>query len=91
MPLGRAAGRLMQVAAGQVLAVATVAGLLAAGVLLRQAWLVAMGAVGVLLVTPQTATRYLPMSAAAPLAIFVVGVVLVGVAVWLARHRAGRG
>ena len=79
----------MQVAAGHALAVATVAGLLAAGVLLRQAWLVALGAVGVLLMIPQTATRYLPTSAAAPLAIFVVGVVLLGSAVWLARHRAG--
>ena len=79
----------MQVAAGYALAVATVAGLLAGGVLLRQAWLVALGAFGVLLVTPQITTRYLPMSAAAPLAIFVVGVVLVGAAVWLARHRAG--
>jgi hypothetical protein len=79
----------MQVAAGHVLALATVAGLLAAGVLLRQAWLVALGAFGVLLVTPQTATRYLPMSAAAPLAILLVGVALVGSAVWLARHRAG--
>jgi hypothetical protein len=29
------------------------------------------------------------MSAAAPLAILVVGVALVGSAVWLARHRAG--
>ena len=79
----------MQVAAGHVLALATVAGLLAAGVLLRQAWLVALGAVGVLLVTPQTTSRYLPTSAAAPLAILVVGVALVGSAVWLARHRAG--
>jgi hypothetical protein len=79
----------MQVAAGYVLALATVAGLLAAGVLLRQAWLVVLGALGVLLVTPQVATRYLPMSAATPVAIFVVGVVLVGSAVWLARRRAG--
>jgi hypothetical protein len=79
----------MQLAAGQVLAVATVAGLLAGGVLLRQAWLVALGAAGVLLVVPQTATRYLPTSAAAPLAIFVIGVVLIGSAVWLARRRAG--
>ncbi len=79
----------MQVAAGQVLAIATVAGLLAGGVLLRQAWLVVLGAAGVLLVVPQTATRYLPTSAAAPLAIFVAGVVLLGSAVWLARRRAG--
>ena len=79
----------MQVAAGYALALATVAGLLAAGVLLRQAWLVVLGAFGVLLVTPQITTRYLPMSAATPLAIFVVGVVLLGSAVWLARRRAG--
>ena len=79
----------MQVAACHALALATVAGLLVAGVLLRQAWLVALGAVGVLLVTPQITSRYLPMSAAAPVAIFVVGVVLLGAAVWLARHRAG--
>ena len=79
----------MQVAAGHVLALATVAGLLAAGVLIRQAWLVALGAFGVLLVIPQISARYLPMSAAAPLAILVVGVALVGSAVWLARHRSG--
>jgi hypothetical protein len=79
----------MQLAAGPVLAVVTVAGLLAGGVLLRQAWLVALGAVGVLLVVPQTATRYLPTSAAVPVAIFVTGVVMLGSAVWLARRRAG--
>jgi hypothetical protein len=79
----------MQVPAGHVLALATVAGLLAGGVLLREAWLVALGAVGVLLVVPQTAGRYLPTSAATPLAIFVAGVVLVGFAVWLAKRRAG--
>jgi hypothetical protein len=79
----------MQVAAGYALALATVAGLLTAGVLLRQAWLVVLGALGVLLVTPQVTTRYLPMSAATPVAIFVVGVVLLGSAVWLARRRAG--
>lgn len=78
----------MQVAAGHALAIATVAGLLAAGVLLRRAWLVALGAAGVLLVVPQTATRYLTTSAAAPLAIFLVGVVLLGSALWLAKRRA---
>jgi len=79
----------MQVAGGHVLAIGTVAGLLAAGVLLRQAWLVALGAVGVLIVIPQTTSRYLPTSAAAPVAIFVTGVVLLGCAVWLARRRKG--
>lgn len=79
----------MEVAAGCALALATVAGLLAAGVLLRQGCLVGLGALGVLLVTPQIATRYLPMSAATPVAIFVVGVVLLGSALWLAKRRAG--
>ena len=79
----------MQSAAGHVLAIASVAGLLAGGVLLRQAWPVVLGAVGVLLVVPQTANRYLPTSAAAPVAIFAVGAVMLGSAVWLARRRAG--
>ena len=79
----------MQVAAGHALGIATVAGLLAGGVLLRQAWPVVLGAVGVLLVVPQTANRYLPASDAAPVAIFAAGTVMFGSAVWLARRRAG--
>jgi len=79
----------MQVPAGHVLAVATAAGQLAAGVLPRQAWPVALGAVGVLLLVPQTASRYLPASDAAPVAIFAAGAVMFGSAVWLARRRAG--
>jgi hypothetical protein len=78
----------MDVPAGHLLALVTVAGLLAGGVLLREVWLAGLGAVGVLLVVPQTAERYLPESAAAPLAVFVAGAVLVGSAVWLARQRA---
>jgi len=78
----------MDVPAGHLLALATVAGLLAGGVLLREVWLAGLGAVGVLLVVPQTAERYLPESAAAPLAVFVTGAVLVGSAVWLAKRRA---
>lgn len=77
----------MEVAAGHVLAIATVAALLIAGVVTRRVWLVALGAAGVLLVVPQTAVRYLPASAGAPLAVFVVGLALVAVALWLARHR----
>ena len=38
-----------------------------------------------MMVVPRTAARYLPESAAAPLAVFVVGLLLVGVALWLAR------
>jgi Predicted membrane protein (DUF2157) len=75
----------MQEAAGHVLAVTTVVGLLAAGVALRRVWVLALGALGVLLVVPQTAARYLPQSVAAPLAVFCVGLSLLGVALWLAR------
>ena len=78
----------MDVPAGHLLALATVAGLLASGVFLREVWLAGLGAVGVLLVVPQTAERYLPESAAAPLAVFVAGAVLVISAVLLAKRRA---
>jgi len=81
----------MDVPAGHLLALATVAGLLAGGVLLREVWLAGLGAVGVLLVVPQTAERYLPESAAAPLAVFIAGAVLVGSAVWLAKRRGRSG
>ncbi len=77
----------MQVAAGHVLALFTAAGLIAAGVALRRVWLLLLGAVGALLFVPQTASRYLPQSAAAPLAVFIVGLALLGVALWLAKAR----
>jgi hypothetical protein len=77
----------MEIAAGQALALATVAGLLAAGVALRRVLLVGFGAAGIILIVPQTATRYLPTSAGAPLAVFVVGLSLLGVALWLAKSR----
>jgi hypothetical protein len=77
----------MQTAAGHGLALATVAGLLAAGVVLRRVLLLGFAAVGIIVMVPQTATRYLPTSAAAPLAVFVVGLSLLGVALWLAKSR----
>jgi hypothetical protein len=76
---------LMGSPAGDLLAVVTVAGLLTAGVALRRLWLVALGALGVLTVVPQTAASYLPESVAAPLSVFAIGVVMLGVAVRLAR------
>jgi hypothetical protein len=75
----------MEVAAGHALAVVTVAGLITAGVLRRRLPLLALGGLGVAMVVPQTAGRYFPDSAAAPLAVFVSGVVLIGAALWLAR------
>jgi hypothetical protein len=75
----------METAAGHILAAATLITILSAGVWLRRVWLVGIGAFGVFQFVPQTAARYLPGEVAAPLAVFVVGVVLVAVAVWLAR------
>jgi hypothetical protein len=77
----------MAMAAGQVLALVTVAGLLAAGVALRRVALLGLGAAGVIITVPQTAARYLPKSVGAPLAVFIVGLVLLGAALWLAKTR----
>jgi len=74
-------------AAGVLLAMTTVAGLFACGVLMHQVPLIGIGAVGTLYVVPDVVTRYLPGSVAAPLAVAVVGMVLLGIALWLARQR----
>lgn len=73
--------------AGQVLAVLTVAGLLAVGVAAHRVMLVAFGAAGTLWVVPETVNRYLPGTVAAPLAAAVAGLVLLAIALWLARAR----
>jgi hypothetical protein len=75
----------MEVAAGHLLALATVAALLTGGVVLRNVWLLAIGAIGIIQVVPATAVRYLPENVGAPLAIFVSGLALLAVALWLAR------
>lgn len=77
----------MQIPAGHVLALATVAAILTAGVMLRRVLLLVLGAIGVIMTVPQTAARYLPDNVGAPLAIFVTGLILLGVAVQLARTR----
>ncbi len=75
-------------APGQALALATVAGLLVAGIVAHRVLLIAIGAAGTLYVIPDVANRYLPGSLAPPLAVAVVGLVLFGIAIWLARQRA---
>jgi hypothetical protein len=80
----------MGTAGGTVLALATIAALLAGGVVLRKVWLLGVGAVGVLQVVPRAAARYLPDTVAAPLTLLTVGVVLVVVAVRLARGASPR-
>jgi hypothetical protein len=77
----------MDQSAGVLLALATVAGLFAYGVLMHQVLLIGVGAVGTLYVVPDAANRYLPGSVAAPLAVAVVGLVLLGVALLLATQR----
>jgi hypothetical protein len=77
----------MDHSAGVLLAMTTVAGLFACGVLMHQVPLLGIGAVGTLYVVPHAATRYLPGSVAAPLAVAVVGLVLLAVAIWLTRQR----
>ena len=74
-------------AAGEVLALVTVAALLAAGVLTRRVVLLGFGAAGALWTIPDTVDRYLPGSIAAPLAVALVGLLLLGVALWVARTR----
>jgi Predicted membrane protein (DUF2157) len=76
---------------GQVLALLTVAGLLAAGIAAHRVLLIAIGAAGTLFVIPATANRYLPGSLAAPLAVATVGIVLLTIAMWLARQRRRAG
>ena len=74
-------------AAGQVLAVVTVAGLLTVGVMTRRVLMIVIGAIGVTYVVPDSASRYLPGSVGPPLAVAVVGLILFGIALWLARTR----
>jgi hypothetical protein len=78
---------LMSGPAGQVLALVTVGALLAAGVLSRRVLLVGFGAAGALWTIPETVDRYLPGTVAAPLAVAVVGLILLGVALWLGWNR----
>jgi len=73
--------------AGQVLALATVAALLWLGVALRRILLIGIGATGTFWVIPAAVSRYLPGPVMAPLAVTVVGLVLLGIAMLLARVR----
>jgi LPXTG-motif cell wall-anchored protein len=77
----------MENPAGQALALLTVAALLAAGIATTRVMFIGIGAAGTLWVIPKTANRYLPGSVAAPLAVAIVGLVLLGIALWLARRR----
>ncbi len=81
----------MDVAAGRVLALVTVAAFFTIGVLTRRVVAVIFGAVGTIWIVPEVAQRYLPGSVWAPLSVAVVGLVLLGTAIWLARSRHASG
>lgn len=72
---------------GLALALATVAALIALAMLLGDLVLLAVGAVGALRVVPQVVGEWFPGELAAPLVLLVVGVMLVGAAVRIARRR----
>jgi uncharacterized membrane protein YidH (DUF202 family) len=84
---------------GAILAVATAVALVAAGVGLRDLMLLGVGSVALLVDVPVVTDRWFPDALAAPLALLVIGVLLVVAAVWAARrglfagarHRPPRG
>lgn len=81
----------LDAAVGQVLAITTVAGLLAAGVGARRVVLLGLGALGAAALIPQVAASYLPGAVAAAAAVCAVGLVLLGAAIWLGgRRRPGQ-
>ncbi|MGY6021665.1 hypothetical protein [Streptomyces spinosirectus] len=81
----------MDVPLGHILALFTVGALLAAGVALRRVWLLALGAYGAVQAVPQTAERYLPGSLSGPLSVLTVGVLLLALALLLARWTSRTG
>jgi hypothetical protein len=68
---------------GLAVALATVAALLGAGAATRCVPIVGVGAAGVIQFVPQAAVRFLPGTIAALAAVFCVGMILLGVALWL--------
>jgi len=54
---------------------------------LHRVLLLGLGAAGAIVILPQTASRYLPSSAAAALSVCATGLILLGIALWLAKSR----
>lgn len=73
--------------AGDVLAVCTAVALVAAGILVRNLGLLAVGSIGTLVSVTVTVSDWFPGALSAPLALLVVGGALVAVAVVVARRR----
>jgi hypothetical protein len=73
--------------AGIVLALATAAAVVATAVLFRDLMLLAVGALGTLQVLPASVIELFPGDLAAPIALLVVGALLVGAGLFIARRR----
>ncbi|MFG1912293.1 DUF2157 domain-containing protein [Kribbella sp. NPDC048928] len=78
------AGMTIPAGAGAVLALCTVVAVVVVAVLVRDLLLLAVGAVGALNVLPAVISRWFPGDLAAPLALLVVGALLVAAAVYTA-------
>ena len=76
--------------AGIVLALATAVAVVATAVLFRDLLLLAVGAFGTLLVLPSSVIELFPGDLAAPIAMLVVGALLVGAGLFIARRRHTR-
>ena len=72
---------------GIALALVTAAAVVATAVLFRDLLLLAVGAVGTLLVLPSSVVELFPGDLAAPIALLVVGALLVGAGLFIARRR----
>jgi len=76
--------------AGTVLALATVGSVVLAAVLFHDLVLLAIGALGTLNVLPAAITEWFPNTVAVPVALLALGVALVAMALWAARHGRSR-
>jgi hypothetical protein len=95
LPLGAAAmivGATMTLPtdAGFVLAIGTVIFIVAMAVSLSDLLLLAVGAIGTLVVLPAAVTEWFPDSDVVPFVLFALGLLLVLVAVWTARRQRSR-
>jgi len=89
--IGAAESRSQQavIAIGYALAFAAIAGLLGAGIRKYRIGPVVVSAAGILYFLPEAASRYLPGSFAMPVAVFAAGVLLLALALRMARLRTG--
>ncbi|MGH3464878.1 MAG: hypothetical protein ACRDP9_25710 [Kribbellaceae bacterium] len=87
----RGAGLTLPADGGIVLALVTVAALVAVAVLSRDLLVLALGGWGALQILPVAIHEWFPGQIAAAIALLAAGAVMVAAAIWVARHRAHPG